>query len=132
MADMFADPWPATRPPHHLQPIPFGGTAASSPGQAYINLQQSVSVTGNYTATATDRLIYVNATSGNVTVTTPATPGANQELVVIKTDSSGNTVSLSANGGQSLIGTSTALSAQGKRLVATAVNNTTWACCEPT
>lgn len=55
-----------------------------------------VSKTGNYTLTASDDVVVVNATDGAVTITVPAaTQNAGKLLTVKKTDSSSNAVTLS-------------------------------------
>lgn len=54
--------------------------------------------TANYTAVASDYLIEGDATSGNITISLPASPANGQVYIVTKTDSTANTVTVSGNG----------------------------------
>lgn len=59
-----------------------------------------MAVTSSYTFQNYDKVnsLQVNATSGALTIYLPATPGGNRRRTVIKTDSSGNAVTVSGNG----------------------------------
>ncbi len=54
--------------------------------------------TANYTLTDSDNVIYVDATSGAITITYPASPLTGKEYEIIKIDSSANVVTLAGNG----------------------------------
>jgi hypothetical protein len=70
-------------------------------------------VSGDTTATAFDELITVDATGAGRTVTLPTATGRCRRLVVIKVDSSGNTVTLDGAGSETINGATTkVLSAQ--------------------
>lgn len=58
----------------------------------------TVTKTGNYTATSSDFLILVDATAGNLVITTPQNAG--QVLNVKKIDASANTVTITPASGQ--------------------------------
>ncbi len=66
------------------------------------------SKTADYTAASTDDVILVNATSGSVTISLPAS-GSNEgkEYLIIKTDASANTVTVDPNGAETINGDST-------------------------
>lgn len=67
-----------------------------------------VSKTGNYTATATDTYINVDATGGAVTITLPAASGnTGLEINVKKIDSSVNGVIIDGNGSETIDGATT-------------------------
>lgn len=61
-------------------------------------------VTSNYTVVASDRTILVNAASGNITITLPASATvANSEFTIIRIDTaSGNTVAVDQNGSETI------------------------------
>ncbi len=61
------------------------------------------SKTANYTATVNDAFIPVDATSGAVTITLkPAAQAKGKRITVKKTDSSSNTVTVDANGSETI------------------------------
>lgn len=66
------------------------------------------SVTANYTQSPNDSIILVNATSGAITVTLqPALQCEQKRLTIKKTDSSGNAVTIDANGAETIDGSAT-------------------------
>ena len=62
--------------------------------------------TTNYTATTSDNVILVNASSGDVTITLPAS-SSGLNFTVKKIDSSSNTVTVASNGSETIDGSST-------------------------
>lgn len=73
----------------------------------------NIAVSANYTVTAFDELVTVDATAAARTVTLPTAVGRNRRIVVAKTDSSANTVTIATTGGQTINGAATkVLSAQ--------------------
>jgi len=74
------------------------------------NLATGISAkTANYTATANDGTIEVDATSGAVTITLPAVSGAAGRIYVIKkTDASANAVTVDPNASETIDGATTA------------------------
>ncbi len=65
--------------------------------------------TANYTGTADDGSIEVDATSGAVTITLPAVSGAAGRIYTIKkTDASGNAVTVDPNASETIDGATTA------------------------
>jgi hypothetical protein len=75
-------------------------------GVLFTNLRlQSVTKTSAYTITTADRLVYVDTTGGNVTVTLPAaaTVTTNTVYSVVKT-AAGNTVTLDGSGAETVDG----------------------------
>jgi len=69
---------------------------------------QSVTKTGNYTITTSDKLIYCDTTSGNITLALPAVSGVNPYVVysAVKTSAS-NTLTLDPNSTEQIGGAST-------------------------
>jgi hypothetical protein len=64
--------------------------------------------TANYTATASDHTILVDATAGAITITLPAASGATRRIYVIKKiDSSANAVTVDPNASETLDGATT-------------------------
>lgn len=85
--------------PRETMRVTFGGWLRDI-GVVFTGLQlQSVTKTSAYTITSADRLVYVDTTSGNVTVTLPAaaTVTANTVYSVQKT-AAGNTVTVDGDG----------------------------------
>jgi len=78
-------------------------------GMVYTNsvAVQSVYVTANYSALDTDANIMCDATSGNVTVTLPASTVKGRSYRVMKVDSSVNTCTISAGGSTHINGGTT-------------------------
>lgn len=79
-------------------------------GITFTGLQlQSVSKTSAYTITTADRLVYVDTTSGNVTVTLPAaaTVTTNTVYSIVKT-AAGNTVTVDGDGAETIDGSANA------------------------
>lgn len=62
------------------------------------NYEHQVVITESYIATANDTLILANASAGNIIVTLPSQNDLNHQkkFIVIKTDSSANTVTLAS------------------------------------
>lgn len=66
------------------------------------------SKSANYTATADDFTLLVDASGGNKTITLPAASGNTGKIYVIKkTDSSGNTVTIDGDGSETIDGATT-------------------------
>ncbi len=64
--------------------------------------------TANYTATSSDYLLLVDATAGAVTITLPAASSSSgMVLIVKKTDSGANAVTVDANGAETIDGVTT-------------------------
>jgi len=60
-------------------------------------------ISTNYTALTTDGAIFASASSGNVTVTLPAAANnSGQKLIIKKTDSSANTVTIDGNASETI------------------------------
>lgn len=85
------------------------------------------SKTANYTATATDHTILVDATAGVVTITLPAAAtNAGREYAIKKIDASANAVTIDANGAELIDGAATqALATQWKSMIIQC-NGTAW------
>lgn len=64
-------------------------------------------ITSSYVVASNITFVAVNATSGPITVTLPAVAVAGREVVVIKTDASSNSVTVSAAAGETIIGSLT-------------------------
>jgi hypothetical protein len=80
------------------------------PGYDVVNDQvsfASTAVSSAYTVTPLDEVIEANATSAPFTVTLPTAVGRSRRVVVIKTDSGGNAVTVATTGGQTINGAST-------------------------
>lgn len=72
---------------------------------------------GNYTATAFDQVILGDANNAPITITLPNATGRTDPITVKKTDSSANTVTVAASGGQSIDSAATkVLSAQWEKV----------------
>jgi len=68
------------------------------------------SITSDYTVAAGDFLLPVDASSAAVTITLPlAAQSLGRTLIVKKTDSSGNAVTLDGNGSETIDGSTTAV-----------------------
>ena len=73
----------------------------------------NVAVAADYTVSTFDELVVVDATGAGRTITLPTGVGRNRRIIVAKADSSGNTVTIAAAGGQTINGAATkVLSAQ--------------------
>jgi len=93
------------------------GTSTAVWAEAHISNVQSdavsvnvVSKTGNYTTTADDALVRVDATSGAITITlvsAAATLVTGQYQIIKKTDSSNNKVTIDASGSETIDGDTT-------------------------
>ena len=71
-------------------------------------VQKHTDVTAaTYTVSPTDSDIYVDATSGNKTVSLPAATGTGRILTIKKIDSSANTVTVAASGSETIDGANT-------------------------
>ena len=67
-----------------------------------------VSKTGDYTATVFDDVILVDATNGAVTITLPKASNASKKVLIIKkTDSSANAVTIDGDGSETIDGSAT-------------------------
>lgn len=89
---------------------------------------QSVTKSANYTVTTSDRLVYGNTGSGNVTLTLPAAsaPGANTVFSFVKTSAS-NTLTVQRAGGDTINGgTSVSLSALNARVDVVSDGSSAW------
>ncbi|MFC1418589.1 hypothetical protein [Streptacidiphilus cavernicola] len=89
---------------------PANVTATNPTGLRVINGQQatpSVTKTGDYQVTIIDRVVLVNASAGPVTITLIDARYTPNEYTVVKTDSSGNAVTVKAQTGQVINGTNT-------------------------
>jgi len=94
-------------------PIKIGHSSLVVGTSGDISLNGSVSfavksVTANYTATASDRVILCDATSNSMTVSLPSASGITGRVYTIKkVDSSANTVTIDPNGTETIDGSST-------------------------
>jgi hypothetical protein len=68
----------------------------------------AVAVTGAYTASTFDESVQADASSGTFTVTLPTAAGRCRRLLVTKTDSSGNAVTVAAAGSETVNGSASA------------------------
>jgi len=86
------------------------------------------SVVGGTTATATDNIILVDASGGAATVTLPAASATTIGRIyhVIKSDTSGNTVSVAAAGSDTVGPDTATLGLQGSRLTIIGIAVTAW------
>ncbi len=66
-----------------------------------------VSKTGAYTATSSDYIILCDTSGGSFTITLPATSGIKTIYHIKKTDSSGNTITVDADGSETIDGSLT-------------------------
>lgn len=85
-------------------------------------------VTANYTQSLNDAVILVNATSGAVTITLqPALQCEQKRITIKKTDSSGNAVTIDADGAETIDGSATkSLATQYKTYELIAQNGSWW------
>ena len=68
-------------------------------------LSNVVAITDNYTTNYSDTVILADATSGNITVTLkPANEMTQKRIVILKTDASANTVTIDADGSETING----------------------------
>jgi hypothetical protein len=77
----------------------------------YKNQNAVASKTANYTLTNADSVIYVSAASGNVILTLPQQSGVSssgfiKEYIILRTDTSGNTVTINPYSGETIGGAS--------------------------
>lgn len=96
---------------------------------SYIRSQVGVTnVSAAYTASEADGWIRVDATSAPVTVTLPLASGrGGRQIGVIKTDASGNAVTVSRSGSDLINGASTqSLASQYSRMVVISDDTTNW------
>lgn len=83
--------------------------------------------TANYTATTSDFYIWVDATGGAVTITLPTAIGnAGRTFVIKKIDSSGNAVTIDANGSQTIDGALTQVITTQYAAYSIASDNANW------
>ncbi len=118
-----------------LAPISAGDPPASSVWTIdnALSLEQlwtTVEKTSGYTVASTDRdkLIRVDATSGSVTIAllTAASAGDGFTVAVKKTDSSGNTVVIDANGSETIDGNLTLTLSNQNEVAVLISNGTSW------
>jgi len=64
-------------------------------------------LTGDTTLAATDHVVLVDASGGDVTLTLPLAASRLSEFCIKKIDSSGNTVTIDGNGGETIDGSTT-------------------------
>ena len=85
-------------------------------------------VTSETTITSTSGLVVIlaNATSGNIVVNIPTAVGNSSRITVKKTDSSTNTVTLTASGAQTIDGASTTTLTKQYESVDIVTNNSNW------
>lgn len=87
----------------------------------------SGTVTGSYTVQSGDYLILANAAGGNVTVSLPAAASSTgRTLLIKKTDSSSNTVTIDPNGAELIDGSATYVTAIQNLTVMIVCNGTAW------
>jgi hypothetical protein len=87
----------------------------------------TVSKTANYTATTSDFIILVDATSGAVTILLPAAASStNTVLCVKKTDASGNAVTVDGNASETIDGATTVALAARYDTCYIICNGTSW------
>jgi len=67
----------------------------------------SLAVSANYTVSTLDELVTVDASGAGRTITLPTAVGRNKRIIVTKTDSSGNAVTVATTGGQTINGVAT-------------------------
>lgn len=86
-----------------------------------------VSVSTAYSAKMTDKVILVDATAGSVTVTLPvATGNMGKTLVIIKSDSGGNSVVASRTGTESVNGGTTVSTTTKTDVIRVVSDNSNW------
>jgi len=90
------------------------GVTVDTPDNFYYAVQATsgydsyVAKTADYTATATDDIITVNAAGGVVTISLPTAVGIEgKRFTIVKTDSSANAVTIDPNGAQTINGSAT-------------------------
>lgn len=83
--------------------VAYGGTGAASPGGALNNLTTVQTITAGTTLNDADRILFVNATSGNIAIALPSADNV-YEFVIKKVDSSVNTVTINADPGDLIQG----------------------------
>lgn len=77
-------------------------------GPSVVGVENWVNITGDYTATLIDQIIYADATGGAITVTLPAMADAPGKVFrIYKDDASGNTVTIDPDGSETINGSST-------------------------
>ena len=87
-------------------------------------LSNVVAINANYTTNYSDTVILADATAGNITVTLkPANEMTQKRIVILKTDASANTVTIDADGSETINGALTnVLSTQYAKVELTAYN----------
>lgn len=84
--------------------------------------------TADYTASATDEIILVDATSAAVAITLPTVPVSGKEYTVKKTDASANTVTVTAAGTAKIDGAATSVISFRWTAVTVIGDGTDWFC----
>ena len=83
-------------------------------------------ITSNHTATAGDHTIFVNATSGNITVALPTAANImGRQYVIKRVDSSVNSVTIDPDGSETIEGAST-MTLVGQRSIVIQSDNSNW------
>lgn len=87
-------------------------------------LSNVVAINANYATNYSDTVILADATAGNITVTLkPANEMTQKRIVILKTDASANTVTIDADGSETINGALTnVLSTQYAKVELTAYN----------
>lgn len=95
--------------------------------EVYQAEQNVVRKAANYTATLSDYLVLCDASAGGFVVSLPTATAMGKTLVIVKTDSTGNAITLTPFGNDTIQGsTSLSLSAQWAKAILTADGVTTW------
>jgi hypothetical protein len=91
--------------------------------------QKHITKVANYTADATDYTIFVDATSGVITITLPAaagTPTSGRVYIIKKIDASGNAVTVDGNASETIDGATTYPLASQYKYVTIQSNGVNW------
>lgn len=90
-------------------------------------IEALASKTGDYTLADNDNTILCDATSGVVTITTPAASGRTGKVYTVKkTDSSANSCTIDPNGAETIDGASTATNTAQYQSITFTTNGTNW------
>jgi hypothetical protein len=83
-------------------------------------------VTQNYTVLATDHMIFVNASGGNITITLPTAVGIiGRQYIIKRVEGSANSVTIDPNASETIEGDAT-MSLVGQRSVVIVSDNSNW------
>ncbi len=109
-----------------ISPVTLSLTALPALPATALNTP-SGTVTGTYTVQPADYLILANAAGGNVTVNLPAAAASKgRTLLIKKTDSSANTVTIDPNGAELIDGSSTYSTSIQNLTIMTVCDGTAW------